>query len=860
MHARTYAIVVVLGLSLTGSLHARKPKGDEPLPRYQIGITGLYVVPERTKAEVTVDSTEPGSPAAGKFEKGDVIVAVNGTALALPDSRVQLGNAITNAEASDGKMSFTVHRGGSARQVEIAIPALGAYSKTWPVDCPKTRKIVDAAAARAVKRFTSGELKFPGREGALNVLFLLSTGKAEYVPVVRDVIQPYARAVTTLRGHTWNNGFLSIALAEYYLRTGDKLALRPLKIIVDDSYERMTHGGWGHWDYPNPSYVRSGLVNAAGGPLFVGMVLARECGVEMKEADFRKNLKYFYRFVGFGGVPYGDQRPGGGPATNGKSGMAGVGYSLLSEPYYKMAAQQYAIEQADSFKAFEGGHTGNMTNVLWRGLSAVHVPKTMQHHYRRHMDGLRWYYELCRHPRGGFRMLPTKSGENRYIAQEWGMCIGLTYTAAWGNLRITGAPPGKYSKVKPVGKVMEKDPAFVTPRHAEGHKESDFEDVDTIVRMLKWNARRPFYKRRKDPADPLRKVKEEDRLPPISYIVKHFRHYNPVVRVQAAGAIGYHGDKAIGEILKALSSADARVRRAGLEGLSGHHSFFMAKAPFTYTAAGIAKVVPQIVKILQNPRSDMWEIEGALWAMSTADKKTIAGHLPLLTGFLKHDEWWVRSAAFVAVSEARELAAPAMAELIDCFGKSSHVSARNDYGKRLRRLILDDNVAMSSAVRKEAVIMLGEDLVDLTDRERSYVRRGTGYYQIGNIRLMLLFEPGELGVITDNINLELARIGDPSLEVVRRTNYQNLGWLLVGDKWGNPGLVNVIEKMPPAARAKLMPGLKALLAGGLDKMFDPKRKKGKDLVPTIEKMKQKVGTMIAEHESTHGKVKPYPVR
>lgn len=859
MNARTCAIIAVLALSLTGNLHAKKPKGDQPLPAYQVGITGIHVVPDRERPHVTVDSTEPGSPAAGKFNKGDVIVAVNGVKLALPDSRVQLGNAITGAEATDGKMNFTVNRGGSTAQVNIAIPVLGACSKTWPVDCAKTRKIVDAAAARAVKRFKSGDIKFPGREGSLNVLFLLSTGKPEHAEAVKDVVRAYAKSNPTPGSHTWNNGFLSVALGEYYLRTGDKLALGPLQRIVDDSYERMTHGGWGHWDYPNPGYVRSGLVNAAGGPLFIGMVLARECGLKMSDANFKKNLKYFYRFAGFGGVPYGDQRPGGGPATNGKSGMAGVGYSLLGEPYYKMAAQQYAVEQADSYHGFEGGHTGNMTNVLWRGLCAVHVPENMQHHYRRHMDELRWYYELCRHPAGGFRLLPTKAGEARYTAQEWGMCIGLTYTAPWRNLRITGAKPTRYSKVKPVGKVLEKDPAFVTVSHAEGCKESDFEDLATICGTLKWDARKPYYKRRKSPADPLQKLNADDTLPSIDYIARHFRHYNPAVRIQAAGAIGYYGDKAIPEILKALHSTDARVRRAGLEALSGYHSFFMEKAPFTYTFAGVAKVVPRTLEILQDPKSDMWEIEGALWTMSTADPRTIASHLPLLKKFLDHDEWWVRSAAFVAISDAGKLAAPAMGDLFDAFAKASHVCARNDYGKRLTRLINEDKVAMTPAVREQAIRTLGEDLIDLTDRERSYVRRGTGYYEIGNIRLLLSFGRGELGLITDNINQELARLGNPNIEIIKRTNYQNLGWLLVGDKWGNPGLVNVIEKMDPAAQAKLMPGLKALLAGGLDKMFNAKSK-GKDLVPAIEKMKDKVAKMIAEYESKHGKVRPYPVK
>jgi hypothetical protein len=356
----------------------------------------------------------------------------------------------------------------------------------------------------------------------------------------------------------------------------------------------------------------------------------------------------------------------------------------------------------------------------------------------------------------------------------------------------------------------------------------------------------------------LRKVNETDELPPIDIIAKHFRHYNPVARTQAAYAIGYHGDQAITEISKALSSNDPRVRRAGLDALSGYHSFFMQTSPFTYTTAGIDRVVPQIVKILQNPKSDMWEIEGALWAISKADQKTIAKHLDLLVKFLKHNEWWVRSAAFVAVSEARRLAEPVMPELFDCFAGSSHVSGGNDYVKRLQRLINEDRVTLSPAVRKQAVRILGEDLIDLTDRERSYLRRGTGYYDVRNIRVLLMFEPDELGNIADCVNLEMARIGNSQVEIVKRTNYQNLAWVLIGDKWGNPGLIPTIENMTPANRAKMMPGLKALLAGGLDIMFTPKRK-GKAQVPAIGEMKKKVQKMLDDYEQEHGKVRPRPV-
>lgn len=42
-----------------------------------------------------------------------------------PDPRVVLGNAITQAEATDGKLTFAVERGGTRQEVAITIPVLG---------------------------------------------------------------------------------------------------------------------------------------------------------------------------------------------------------------------------------------------------------------------------------------------------------------------------------------------------------------------------------------------------------------------------------------------------------------------------------------------------------------------------------------------------------------------------------------------------------------------------------------------------------------------------------------------------------------------------------------------------------------
>ncbi len=66
-----------------------------------IGVTGIEARIERG-VKVTVESTQPGTPAQGKFSKGDIIVGVNGTMLQGKHPQVVLGGALTVAEAKDG--------------------------------------------------------------------------------------------------------------------------------------------------------------------------------------------------------------------------------------------------------------------------------------------------------------------------------------------------------------------------------------------------------------------------------------------------------------------------------------------------------------------------------------------------------------------------------------------------------------------------------------------------------------------------------------------------------------------------------------------------------------------------------------
>ena len=72
-----------------------------------IGTTGL-------KARIypgvvlKVEEMAPGSPSEGKFAKGEILTGINGVALRGLNPFVVMGNALTKAEATDGRMVFDV--------------------------------------------------------------------------------------------------------------------------------------------------------------------------------------------------------------------------------------------------------------------------------------------------------------------------------------------------------------------------------------------------------------------------------------------------------------------------------------------------------------------------------------------------------------------------------------------------------------------------------------------------------------------------------------------------------------------------------------------------------------------------------
>ena len=77
-----------------------------------------------------IANIEEGSPAAatGKLKAGQIIETINGEKLADIDPRMQLGQILAAAEATDGVLKFAIK--DETEPVVVKVPVLGAYSDT----------------------------------------------------------------------------------------------------------------------------------------------------------------------------------------------------------------------------------------------------------------------------------------------------------------------------------------------------------------------------------------------------------------------------------------------------------------------------------------------------------------------------------------------------------------------------------------------------------------------------------------------------------------------------------------------------------------------------------------------------------
>jgi hypothetical protein len=407
---------------------------------------------------IHVVAVAPDSPADGVLEPDDALLGVNGKPFEEgTDPRKTLGQAITAAEAADGRLILTVERRGRTLKARVPIRVLGAYSATWPFDCPKSARILaEAAEWLTASQYPDGHI--PGELGMNTMyagLLFLAQEDVKYLDNARRAAywitgQKYAGVGL----NSWPLGYGGLFVAEYYLATGDETVLPWLKETANLLVKgQMACGSWGH-SAPWGGY---GAVNQVGLVDFIALELIRECGVPVDDTAIQRSAAFFEKYAGKGWVPYGDHVPFRGKSDNGKSALAAVAFRLLgTKPEVAIA---FGRDVAASYEWREEGHTGSYFSYFWGPLAAEYAGEKA---FRTFLDEQTWYYDLARTHDGGLVNQPNPEnlsgrtpGTYTWSGPETSTGgMALFYALPNRPLRILGAERSVFSR-KPGGKLAE---------------------------------------------------------------------------------------------------------------------------------------------------------------------------------------------------------------------------------------------------------------------------------------------------------------------------------------------------------------------------------------------------------------------
>lgn len=479
--------------------------------------------------QILITKVDPGSPADGVLEVGDVILGI-GSEKFTRDARIAFGTAITEAEKEEnkGRLQLLRWRAGNTETVTLQLKVMGTYGPLAPMGCAKSRKILDDACDY-IARENIGK----GITGYVNALGLLASGNEKYLPIVRE----FARKLKPEDAYgmsSWNMGYMNIFLSEYYLLTGDKEILpkiRHMALYLANGQSQV--GTWGHGNVmPDGMLGGYGAMCNPSLVCAISLLLDRKCGIDDPVVDvaIRRSEIFFSSFVDKGNIPYGDHSPRDVHDSNGRCSLAVIFFDLLDNP---QAYRFFARMTVASYGEREEGHTGNYWSFLWGALGAMRAGPEAAAAFIREQE---WFFDLERRWDGGFTY---QGGANmsgsEHTTPGWDTTGArvLMYAMSLQKLHITG----KGLKVEKAltGNALE-DTLFA------GRGYSTWIKRDLVS---------------KDPLDAL----------PTKPLLKHLVTWSPPLRIRVAKALARKDENLIPELSEMLESGDRETILGGLYGL-----------------------------------------------------------------------------------------------------------------------------------------------------------------------------------------------------------------------------------------------------------------------------------------------------
>ena len=372
-----------------------------------LGITGAYVTEAVGKTEFLVVYVLDKTPAGGVLQLDDIIIGANGRFFQdVEDPRPEMGNALVESQSPElgGKLTLHVVRAGKPVNMKIDLGSTLRYSDTWPLNCEKTKHIRRAALDYVMKSYPWHRYDF------WTPTFLMASGDDAALELARrHMFKGLKDTYETKTGASgWRDSYTLINLCEYYLLTGDSAVLPAIRYHAEGlAWAQYRSGSWSHGGGKGPGVLTPGTVgggygeiNCAGLGAFVGLCLARQCGIEPYSNTLPQSIRFFGRFCGVN-FPYGlgDPPMRAGRMDNGMHSMAAMGFHLLGEDEM---ARRWARTVCYMWMGRERGHAEAIFSVAWGPVGAALAPGEEFHAFMNHMT---WAYEMGRARDGGITFM-----------------------------------------------------------------------------------------------------------------------------------------------------------------------------------------------------------------------------------------------------------------------------------------------------------------------------------------------------------------------------------------------------------------------------------------------------------------------